>query len=145
MPYQKKATNRSPPFYRSEMVGRILVDISTEYVVTLAMSQNPDAVCLSGLFSSEDAQWSASLQNLRDLPLRIFRVLLLSNSQVNFLPHRQSLMSVYASEILPNWNFLVEDLSPIILLWEDVVNITVRKTWQIIYVLVRPIFWFCFL
>lgn len=56
MPYQKKTTNRSPPFYRSEMVGRILVDISTEYVVTSAKSQNPDTVCLSGLISSEDAQ-----------------------------------------------------------------------------------------
>lgn len=52
----KEKTNRSSPFYRSEMVGRIRVDISTEYVVTLAMSQNPDAVCLSGLISSEDAQ-----------------------------------------------------------------------------------------
>lgn len=38
------------------MVERIRVDISTEYVVTLATSQNPDAVCLSGLTSCEDAQ-----------------------------------------------------------------------------------------
>lgn len=56
MPYQKKMTNRSSPFYRREMVERILVDISTEYVVTLAKPQNPDTVRLSGLISSEDAQ-----------------------------------------------------------------------------------------
>ena len=140
MSYQKETANRSSPFYRSDMVERVLVDISTEYVVTWANSQNPDVVCLSGLTSCEDAQWPAILQNLRNLPLCIFRVLFLSNCQsvssligrvlCQFMPVRYS----------PIWIFSLKIFLPLFY-FERVWQISLSgKPSQIIYISVDPYF-----
>lgn len=109
------------------MVGRINSRNLKKYVA-LVKSQNSYSVCLSWLISCEDTQWPAILQNLRNMSLYIFKVLFLINCQSFSYLISRVMCQVMPVRYCPILNFLIEDLCPIILLWEGLAIITVRKT-----------------